>query len=295
MTLQAGLVYAAVEAGRVDVRQHLRSLPELTPQQDQRLLQVAFNSSRTVRSIPMLEYLRGAGMALTHAACHRVVGDLKLVRWAREVRCSPSARALEYVMLSWPRDAPSHSRDLLEAVQLLVGEVGCAGWRAQQALHSENAVCAAAAQGDLALVQYLLQQLPGYQPGGMVLAAAAEGGCEALLEWLVEQHPGCLVGPWAATAYVAPAKLGDKGTLTALRRLGVAWGAEGVVAQAVGGGCCAQASRWLVEQGVPVGDGRRLEWAVTRAAKEGAFLAEEAAWLRGVAAAAVQSSWTSPT
>ncbi len=86
-------------------------------------------------------------------------------------------------------------------------------------------------RGDLALVQWLLQRMPGYRPGmGAVVVKAATVGCEALLELLV-WHPG-YVGDGSGVAgggqessltcpYLAAAKDGDLGTLTALQRLGV--------------------------------------------------------------------------
>lgn len=67
---------------------------------------------------------------------------------------------------------------------------------------AEDILCSAAKHGDLALVQYLLKQRPGYQPGGKVFAAAAAAGCKALLEWLAEEHPSSLSGPWVASAWV---------------------------------------------------------------------------------------------
>ncbi len=273
----ADLVRVAVAAGRVDVLQHLRSLPGLTPQQDREILQAAFISSRTVKSIPMLEYLRRAGMELTPAAYCQATGSLDMVRWlARNTSCRPDVRTLAYNIMLWPRDTPAHNRDLLKAVQLLVGEAGCRDWSA------EGVLCEAAARGDLVLAQYLLQQLPGYQPGGKFLAAAAEGGCEALLEWLVEQHPSCLEGPWGVPAYVAPAKVGDRSTLAVLRRLGVPWGADNVVVQAVQRGCPLPVLRWLVEQGAPVGGAGAMEAAV---AVSGCLSAGDGVWLQGLAAA----------
>ncbi len=284
--LLSELVPAAVGAGRVDVLQHLRSLPGLTPQQDQWLLQEAFDSALTAMRIPVLEYLRRAGMALTPAAYSRAAGSVDMVRWlACEGSIKPSAGDLRSLNKGWPLDTPSHSRDLLQAVQLLVGQVGCTDW-GEQHRPTKRLVRAAARRGEVALVQYLLQQLPGYQPGGKVLAAAAEGGCEALLEWLVEQHPGCLAGPWAASAYVAPAVTGQRGTLAALRRLGVPWGGHDLVVRAVEEGCETPALRWLVAQGAPVGDRGRLEEAVARKVQQRVMSAEAAAWLRSVAAAA---------
>ncbi len=284
------LVPAAVGAGRVDVLQHLRSRPGLTLQQDQWLLQVACTSALTAKCIPVLDYLRRAGMELTPVAYARAAGSVDMVRWlARQVRGGPSTEDLIFLISVWPCVTPLHSRDLLQAVQLLVGQVGCTDWGVQQ-WQAERVVCSAARRGELALVQYLLQQLPGYQPGGEVLTAAAEGGCGALLDWLVEQHPGCLAGPWGVPAYVAPAKNGQRGTLAALRRLGVPWGAEDVVVRAVEAACPVPALRWLVEQGAPLGDGRRLEKAVASAVEQCCMSNEAAAWLRSVPAAAASAA-----
>ncbi len=285
----AALVCSAVGAGRVDVLQHLRSLPGLTPEQDQRLLQVAFSTPRVVTSIPMLEYLRRSGMGLTPAAYSRAAGSLDMVRWlAHEGSCRPDTEHLSSLIARWPDDTPARSRDLLEAVQLLVGQVGCTDWVVHNG-QTHQLVHAAARRGDLALVQYLLQQLPGYQPGWEVLVAAAEGGCEALLEWLVEQHPGCLAGPWAVSVYVAPAVTGQRGTLAALRRLGVPWGADDMVVRAVEQGCSVPVLRWLVEQGVVAGEGN-LTYAVAYAVKTTFTGADEAARLRSMTGAAAAAT-----
>ncbi len=279
----AEVAYAAVGDGRVDVLQHLRSLPGLTPQQDREILRGAFSRQRKVDSIPVLEYLRRVGVELTPAAYPKAAGSLDVVRWlACEGSCRPASHTLEDVVKVWPRATHTQSRDLREAVQLLVGEAGCTDWGVQQR-PKERVVCSAARRGDLALVQYLLQQLPGYQPGWKVLAAAAEGGGEALLEWLVEQHPGCLAGPWDRPAYICPALSGQRGTLTALRRLGVPWGGEDVVVQAVRWGCPVLVLRWLVEQGAPVGRAGAMEAAM---AESRHLSVEEGEWLRGLAAAA---------
>ncbi len=289
--LLAELTYAAVRIGRVDVLQHLRSLPWWPPGKDQRLLQVGFSSQYALRSMAMAEYLWRAGIELTPAAYPKAAGNLDVVRWlAPEVSSRPATEHLLSLIMEWPRDTPAHSRGLLQAVQLLVGQVGCTDWGVQQAAQGDwqlqEIVCIGARRSNLALVQYLLQQQPAYQPGGRAFAAAVEGGCEALLEWLVEQHRGCLAGPWVASAYIAPAKSGDRGTLAVLRRLGVPWGAGDVVVQAVERWCSEPALRWLVEQGAPVGDGTCLDKAVAHAVQRRVMSAEMVAWLRSVAAAA---------
>ncbi len=269
----------AMGAGRVDALQHLRSLLGLTPERDRELLQAAFQRlfPGRVLCLPVLQHLRQAGMELDHEAYEKAELSLASVRWlARDAGCEPSPDTLGYVICFWPQHTPASNGDLLEAVQLLVDEAGCRDWDTPEVVFS------AAWRGDLALVQYLLQQRPGYAPGGDVLVAAADCGCEALLEWLVEQHPGCLAGPWRTSAYVAAARQGDRGTLEALRRLDVPWGAENVVARAVQGGCPVPALRWLVGKGAPVGSRQDMERVVRRALQERDLSAEEGAWLRGL-------------
>ncbi len=123
--------------------------------------------------------------------------------------------------------------------------------------HNATAVLQCAATlGHLPLVQYLGQQLQGCggRFGARVFEAAVDAGCEALLEWLVEQHPGCLEGPrHEASLYVPAARNGDRGTLAALRRLGVPWGADDVLVQAFSEGAELPVRQWLVDQGAPVG------------------------------------------
>ncbi len=250
------------------------------------------------RCIPLMELLHQSGLVLTHrsyiGAAH--AGDLAMVLWlAREAGVSAAGLQLQHCVESWGSKTEgggfashSSSRDLLEAVQLLVGEAGWSGWDADDDEEDadfrfhRNPLCGAAARGDLALVQYLLQQRPGYLVDGRALVAAAWGGCEALLEWLVEQHPGCLAGPWGEPAYMAPAISRQLGTLAALRRLGVPWGAEDVVVQAVEQRCAVPVLWWLVEQGAPVGSQAAMEAAV--AGTRHRLSAEGGAWLRGVAA-----------
>ncbi len=179
----------------------------------------------------------------------------------------------------WPCSTAAGIRDLVAAVQLLVaGGAGRRGWDATTVLQL------AAARGDLALVQYLLQQPPGYRPGGPVLLAAAEAGCEALLEWLVGQQ-GCDTCTGDRSPYFQPTRYGDLGTLATLRRLGVPWGAGNVVARAVNGRCGADTLRWLVEQGAPFGSEDEVDQAVAARVHEGHMDFQTAEWLRGLAAA----------
>ncbi len=213
-------------------------------------------------SVPLMEFLRQAGCPPRRGAYqvaadavtdedHLAGGDnVAVFRWLVQEAVVPDTDSSHPVTLlqRWPNDTHAHSRGLLEVAQLLVGHTGRRGWT------GEFMLSMAARRGDLALVQYLLQQQPGFQPSWNVLVAAAEGGCEALLEWLVEQHPGCLEGAGAGVSpYVPAAANGDLGTLTALRRLDVPWGAGDVVEQAVQRVSAASALRWLEEHGAPAG------------------------------------------
>lgn len=74
--------------------------------------------------------------------------------------------------------------------------------------------------------------------------AATVGGCEVLLEWMLQEHPGCFAG---ISPYCTAAAKGDRGTLEALRRLGVPWRPHGTVAAAMCDGAGWPALRWLVE------------------------------------------------
>ncbi len=265
------LVRSAAEAGQAELVRHLLSALEPAAAPD--AARAAFCLAVGSGSIPTADALVQAGAAVSHraytwiaASAHRTVNQdcradgegVAMVRWlVHEAQVSAARLDLPHFSRVRPSDTPASSRGLLQAVQLLVGEAGCRKWDAKGGL------TAAAARGELALVQYLLRQRPRHQPGWEVLVAAAEGGCEALLEWLVEQHPGCLEGAGSGVSpYVPAAARGDLGTLTALRRLGVPWGAEDVVAQAVRRGCSVPALRWLKEQGSPVGRSEEEDWAV---------------------------------
>ncbi len=249
----------------------------------------------------MAQCLHQAGAAFDHLSYQAASysGNVAMVRWlAHEV--GASARGVSFVALvgRWPRKTAADGRDLLEAVQLLVG-AGCSVWAGRDADRMARLlVGCAAGRGDL--VQYLLtlaqqqqQEQQQLLPAGCGLLdretvkIAALSGCEAQLEWLVEQHPGCLTGPGGGDCpYVLAAANGDRCTLEVLRRLGVAWGPRGVVAQAVREGCRAPVLRWLVEQGAPVGSEKEVEAAVERAVEERAIGEGTATWLRGLVAAA---------
>ncbi len=243
-------------------------------------------------SIAMVECLRDAGAVFGSEAFNAAgrKGDLAMVRWlAGEARASlvtPERHLLPALVLHWPRRTAADSRGLLEAVQVVVG-AGLCDWGG----FGNRLWMEVVKWGNLALLQYLQQQQQqqsGQRSDSSIMAAAAaQAGCEALLEWLAEQ-PGGLASPPSSTPaeslYVAPAARGDRATLTALRRLGVPWGAEDVVARAVNGFGQAPALRWLVEQGAPVGSAAALEEAVAKAVRRRSLSAADAEWLRGLAA-----------
>ncbi len=120
-------------------------------------------------------------------------------------------------------------------------------------------------------------------PDLYVLTAAAMGGCGTLVMWLVAQHPGCLANPWATFPYTAAARNGERGTLIALRRLGVLFGTQGVAAHVVEQAREGRAVRWLVEHGALVGSREEMDGALGLAVWD--YSEEAAAWLRGLAAA----------
>ncbi len=249
-------------------------------------------------------------------------GSLAMVRWlAREARVSTAGRVLVKLkrMCTWRGWSPGCNRDLREAVQEVVGAAGLrdegaggggnmlgAGADSDSDADSDldlfpsaqpedtddeslgghgagSVLFRAMGRGDLALVQYLLQQQLVPRPQGQDVAVAVGTGCEALLEWAVGQ----LERPFKSSGapYVMAAGKGDMGTLAALRRLGVPWGPGDGLAEAVNRGCVEPALRWLVEQGMPVGRAKAMVEAVACAAFRGDLSPEAAAWLRGLAAA----------
>ncbi len=215
-------------------------------------------------SVPLVEELLQAGMEFDSMAYLRAGGrgDVAMTRWLGcEAGVPADELSLRDLIEEWPVEAAANSRGLREVVQLLVDEAGCTSdW---DSLNAGRVLCAAAARGDLALLQYLLlhhqqqqqQQQPWMQRGCVpdweVFFAAATAGCEALLEWLAGQHPGCL--DRQGLSYDPALCQGDKCTLSVLRRLGVPWGAGDVVAQATQVGRPVPVLRWLVEQGAPMG------------------------------------------
>ncbi len=229
-------------------------------------------------SIAMLEFLRQAGFTFSGPAYigAAVRGNLALVRWlACEVGVPAAEPQLQALIYYWPNGTAADDRVLLEAVQLLVEVAGCKEWNVKDMLFH------ARYRRDMALVQYLLQQRPGYQPGGEVLARAAEVGCAALVEWLVQQ-PGWRPDP-AYPVYIDAARHGDYATLSTLRRLGVPWGATDTLDKALQWGCRVPVLRWLVAQGVPVGGVGAVQDRLHGMLEWGVVSGEEAEWLLGYA------------
>ncbi len=286
-----GLAVAAVRAGQMEVLLHLQAqsagLLDLQGQAASPGLLWKLEDGAMASGIRMAERLKQHGLALTVGAYTRAAaaGDAAVVRWlAMEARVPTAGLDLVRVVHVWPRKVgAAHRRGLLTVVRLLVEEAGCSGW------DGEAAVCAAAARGDLALVQYLhgygQQWLEEQRSCGRVVCAAAEGGCEAVLEWVVQQ-PGCEGIPGDGFTYVGAAKNGDCGMVTALRRLGVPWGVQDVVLRALLWGCHEPGLRWLVAQGAPVGRVEEVERAVAYVVGRTDWSAEDAEWLRGLVAAA---------
>ncbi len=233
-------------------------------------------------SIPVMECLREAGVRFTTKAYWRAAenGHLGIVRWLARVVWGARADGLilNSFVAMWPAGTLARSRDLLEAVQLLVGEAVCT-----VCLVEYGALCVLGMRGSSALAQCVLGQKPGHRPGTKAVEAAVLAGNEALLEWMVQQvdRVESLDGD---KLYPLAAKNGDRGTLAALRRLGVPWGAEDLVVQAVWEGSCMAAVRWLVEQGAPVGSREGMEKAIEGREQRQKLGDEEAAWLRGLAA-----------
>ncbi len=316
-SLLVRLVQIAAGAGQLKTVQSLVRELELLPD-GKGALGVDPNYAAGSGSVPVAAYLHGAGRRFSFYAYMKAAehGHLAMVRWlAQEAGVSAEGLDLSSFIKLWPECPVARSRGLLQAVQLLVGVAGCRGWDAELALSL------AAERGGLALVQYLQElgqqqqvhaqeqqgqgqgqqgqvQGPGQQGqlppvawhDGWMVRDAAEAGCEALLEWwLVERHGGCHVEGTSQgltnSAHLCAAKAADRGTLSALRRLGVPWGTEDVVVRAVGHWCQLPVLRWLVEQGAPVGSTGDMEEAVAHRVRGGGLSAEEAAWLRGLAGA----------
>ncbi len=313
------LVELAAMVGQLETVQSLVTELQLRPN-GKGVSDVCSDYAAESGSVRVAACLRDAGLEFSFSAYDKagLRGHVAMVRWlAQEAGVSAEGLHLASVIYLWPECTAAHSRDLLEAVHLLVGVAGCRGWDAGVVLSN------AAERGDLALVQYLQeqqqqkqeQQQPRQQqgqgpqeeqhgqhppvawPDGTTVQDASYAGCEALLEWLVERHPGCRTAGTgtghAWSAYLCAAKKADRSTLAALRRLGVPWGAEDVVVKAVQHcGCELPVLRWLVEQGAPVGRAGDMEEAVARRVRGGGLTSKEAAWLQGLVGVAKVASAT---
>ncbi len=264
--LAQDLALSAVGAGRVEVVQYLLSavgpaavIRDASEQYKFGKAAVRSGSTQTVECL-----VQEAGLVLSHKAYTWAakVGGVDMVRWlALEAGVSAAGCKLSWVVELWPCDTQAHSRDLLEAVRLVVGAGCCAiPLRRYDSLYAgQDAIAVAAERGDLALAQYLHRQHLGQMPVGQYLTAAVRGGCEALLEWLAQQ-PGWLDNE--ASPYTYAAAQADKGTLSVLRRLGAPWGDQDLLVQAVSWTRKVPVLRWLGEQGAPVGCRGQLMEAV---------------------------------
>ncbi len=278
------LALAAVRAGQVEAVQYLLSVLGAG-----KVLGVGRDalSEAAVRSgsIPVSECLQQAGLVLSHEAYVRAAGKLPFVRWlALEAKVSAAKgtwRDLYNIIAGWPRATPAHGRDLLEAMQLLAG-AGFSDWGGDR---QGFTIGLAVANGNLDLVLYLQQQGVPLDPNLALIEAAAHAGCEPLLEFLTAL-PDCFKpsAQLESSPYLGAASHGDRATLDALRRLGVPWGEEQVVFEAMKKMCGEPALRWLVENGAPLGSANDIEWALAVVGGNGRLSAEAAAWLRGLAA-----------
>ncbi len=285
--LMHSVAVAAAEAGQLEVVLHLLSV---SGQAGAAMLQASpktFSMAAACSgSIASAEQLQQAGLVFGIEAYGAAAeaGHSDMLRWLTTEAGVPTGwDTLLHVIGTWPCDAPSDSRTLLAAVEVLVETSGLEVWC--PALELDRA----ARRGDLALVQYLHGldwPLPLLWPEASAMVEAALGGCEALLEWLAG-HPGFLEGPGSGSPYVAAATFGDRAMLEALRRLGVPWGGEDVVVQAVEDGCCMPVLRWLVEAGAPVGSREAMESVVAKRMDRGC---EKAAWLLALAGPAAEAN-----
>ncbi len=260
-SLVRGMALLAVGAGRVEVVQYLLlAVGPAAVMQDSSDQETFGRAAARSGSTHMAQYLvQEAGLVLSHKAYNWAaeVCDLAMIRWLTlEAEVSATGCNLCSVVEQWPLCTQAHSRDLLEAVQLMVG-AGCCGCDAT------DAMAAATRRGDLVLAQYLHRQQPEQLPVRQYQAATVSGGCEALLEWMAQQ-PGWLDN--VDSPYCNAAFQGDKATLATLRRLGVPWGHQSLLVLAVSEwGCKVPVLRWLVEQGAPVVDRGELQQAVEEA------------------------------
>ncbi len=281
--LLQGVLMEVATAGQVEVLRYIleASGPGVVLRAHQGELGTAAARSGSIVTATLLRQVGLVFGAEAYGGAARA-GSVDMVRWlATEAGVPADGVDLVTFICVWPDKARTDRRDRLEAVTLLMG----AGYRA---LGEGVVLSFAAVRGDLALVQYLYglqqqqqqqQQQPVSWPDQRALSHAVLGGCEALPEWLAAQ-PGGLAGGEGGTPYFRAAKYGDRGTLAALRRLGVPWGVDQVVVRALYKGTSLPAVRWLVEQGVPVGSREALVGALQY---RGCFGGEPMEWLVSLA------------
>ncbi len=255
--LLQGVVMEATKAGQEDALRYIldASGPGVVLRAPQGELGTAAARSGSIATATLLRQTGLVFGAEAYEAAARA-GSVDMVRWlATEAGVPADGVKIRDVMCWWPDTARSDRRNRLDAVAELVG----AGYRSWD---EESVLSFAMVRGDLALVQYLYglqqqQQQPGCWLEEEAVSVAVFGGCEALLEWLAAQ-PGGLSGGEGGDLYLWAAKRGDRGTMAALRRLGVPWGLEQMVARAVFSGTSLAAVCWLVEHGAPVGSREAL-------------------------------------
>ncbi len=288
--LMAGLLLAAAQAGQLGLLRHVvEDLGRGRVVEDN--AEWFGNAAAASGSIPVAELLRQAGAAFTPGAYEQLpdrADMLGMMRWLAteaEVPLDGIAQVGQLIE-GWGCKTPAERQAMREAVQIIV-EAGRGEWADGVDRWEASALLRSAARtGDLALVQYLQQQL---QPlGGRVdedvFYGAIKGGCEAVLEWLVEIEPRCARSecPYRIAAFE-----GDRGTMLALRRLGVQWGPGDDLVRAAQQHSWVQALRWMAEQGAPVGSATKMEEVLEFSLYDD----DVKAWLRGlpVAAAGVQA------
>ncbi len=251
----------AAEAGQLDVVRYLQAAAGLhrVVQMDPRSLGRAAAASG---SVPMAELVLQAGATFRSDSFHEAIcsGNMAMLRWLLS-NAAPSEDVLRKTLADitdWPDETPAHARELMEAVQLVLGVRD--NWRDSRDLTNE-VLHGAAYRGDLTLLQYVhgrLGDAAGPEWLQVATDAAACGGCEAVLEWLVTTKGRCVT----ASPYLSAAKNGDLGTLTVLRRLGVQWGVEDVIKEAEKEHSV-QALEWLRAHGAPEGldeEDEQCEW-----------------------------------
>ncbi len=252
----AGVALAAASVGQVGAVRYLLSVFGANRVLGDKQEALALAAARS-GSVEVAACLREAGLQFDHVAYVRAAAygsrGLPLMRWlAREARVSAAELPLERlteIINSWPGGTPTDSRALLEAVQLLVDEAGFSSWGEDSRLP----VISGMERGDLPLVQYLQSHYSQLGADWRVVEAAATAGCEAVLGWLAQQTDLSSLPPEVPSLYYYHAAArNDRATLTTLRRMGMPWRCQDLVAQATRV-CRMPALRWLVEQGAPLG------------------------------------------